>query len=45
MASMDSILHINESDSDMVVQSGARWEDINSTLEEKGEFGFRRRCA
>ncbi|KAG9091471.1 hypothetical protein FRC06_000554, partial [Ceratobasidium sp. 370] len=36
MSGMDAILHINEADSDMVVQSGVRWEDINSTLEEKG---------
>ncbi|KAF8606532.1 hypothetical protein BDV93DRAFT_469024 [Ceratobasidium sp. AG-I] len=36
LAGMDSILHINEADSDMVVQSGVRWEEINSTLEEKG---------
>jgi FAD/FMN-containing dehydrogenase len=25
-----------EADSDIVVQSGARWEDINDTLKEKG---------
>ncbi|KAG8713942.1 hypothetical protein FRC08_012556 [Ceratobasidium sp. 394] len=36
MSGMDAILHINEADSDMVVQSGVKWEDINSTLEEKG---------
>lgn len=40
MAGMDSIIHINEADSDMVVQSGVRWEEINSTLEEKGEHGI-----
>ncbi|QRV74905.1 FAD-binding domain protein [Ceratobasidium sp. AG-Ba] len=36
MSGMDSIIHINEADSDMVVQSGVKWEDINATLEEKG---------
>ncbi|KAJ1307761.1 hypothetical protein OPQ81_001848 [Rhizoctonia solani] len=36
MSSMDAIITINEADSDMVVQSGAKWEDINHTLEDKG---------
>ncbi|KAL0574570.1 D-lactate ferricytochrome c oxidoreductase [Marasmius crinis-equi] len=36
MSGMDKILAINEADSDLVCQSGARWEDINSTLKEKG---------
>lgn len=36
LSAMDAIIQINEADSDMVVQSGARWEDINSTLEAKG---------
>lgn len=35
-ASMDKILEINEADADMVCQAGARWEDINQTLEAKG---------
>jgi len=33
---MDKILEINEADADMVCQAGARWEDINQTLEAKG---------
>ncbi|KAL0070584.1 D-lactate ferricytochrome c oxidoreductase [Marasmius tenuissimus] len=36
MSNMDKILAINEADSDLVCQSGARWEDINLTLKEKG---------
>ncbi|KAK7449632.1 D-lactate ferricytochrome c oxidoreductase [Stygiomarasmius scandens] len=36
MAGMDKILEINETDSDLVCQSGAKWEDINQTLKEKG---------
>ncbi|KAF5386827.1 hypothetical protein D9615_001627 [Tricholomella constricta] len=36
MSGMDQILQINEADSDLVCQSGARWEDINATLKEKG---------
>ncbi|KAI0687856.1 FAD-linked oxidase-like protein [Cytidiella melzeri] len=36
MSSMDKILEIHESDSDLVCQPGARWMDINETLKEKG---------
>ncbi|KAL5634746.1 hypothetical protein ACGC1H_002697 [Rhizoctonia solani] len=36
LSSMDAIISINEADSDMVVQSGAKWEDINHILEDKG---------
>ncbi|GLB35075.1 putative d-lactate dehydrogenase [Lyophyllum shimeji] len=36
MSGMDQILQINEADSDLICQSGARWEDINATLKEKG---------
>lgn len=36
MAGMDKIIQINESDGDMICQSGARWEQINDTLKEKG---------
>ncbi|KAJ6606428.1 FAD-linked oxidase-like protein [Mycena vulgaris] len=36
LSGMDQILHINEEDSDLVCQSGARWEDINQTLKDKG---------
>ncbi|CEL55629.1 hypothetical protein RSOLAG1IB_01641 [Rhizoctonia solani AG-1 IB] len=36
LSTMDSIISINEADSDMVVQSGAKWEDINHTLEDQG---------
>ncbi|KAJ6582848.1 FAD-linked oxidase-like protein [Mycena sp. CBHHK59/15] len=36
MSGMDRILHINEEDSDLICQSGARWEDINSTLKDRG---------
>ncbi|KAG6903176.1 hypothetical protein C0995_002719 [Termitomyces sp. Mi166 len=36
MSRMDQILEIHESDSDLVCQSGTRWEDINMTLKEKG---------
>lgn len=30
------IYHIPEADSDLVCQSGARWEDINEILKERG---------
>ncbi|KAF8589950.1 hypothetical protein K439DRAFT_1331175 [Ramaria rubella] len=33
---MDKILKINEADSDLVCEAGAKWEDINATLEGKG---------
>jgi len=33
---MDKIIKINEADSDLVCQAGARWDDINETLREKG---------
>ncbi|KAF8734138.1 FAD linked oxidase, partial [Rhizoctonia solani] len=36
LSNMDRIISINEADSDMVVQSGAKWEDINHTLEDQG---------
>ncbi|KAJ7460976.1 D-lactate dehydrogenase cytochrome oxidoreductase [Mycena galericulata] len=36
MSGMDKILQINQEDSDLVCQSGVRWEDINDTLKEKG---------
>ncbi|KAJ7491259.1 D-lactate dehydrogenase cytochrome oxidoreductase [Mycena latifolia] len=36
LSGMDKILHINEADSDLVCQSGARWEDINQTLKDRG---------
>lgn len=36
MSTMDRILEINEADGDLTCQAGARWEDINSTLKEKG---------
>ncbi|TBU50109.1 D-lactate dehydrogenase cytochrome oxidoreductase [Dichomitus squalens] len=36
MSDMNKILEIHEADSDLVCQSGVRWEDINSTLKEKG---------
>lgn len=36
MSGMDQILEINEADSDLTCQSGARWEDINQALKDKG---------
>ncbi|CAK5264311.1 unnamed protein product [Mycena citricolor] len=36
MSGMDQILQINVDDSDLICQAGARWEDINQTLKEKG---------
>ncbi|KAI0928260.1 hypothetical protein AcW1_005561 [Taiwanofungus camphoratus] len=36
MSQMDKILEIHEKDGDLVCQSGARWEDINQTLKDKG---------
>ncbi|KAJ8517444.1 hypothetical protein ONZ45_g5394 [Pleurotus djamor] len=36
MSGMDRIIQINEADSDIICQAGARWEDINDTLKEKG---------
>ncbi|KAJ6488511.1 FAD-linked oxidase-like protein [Mycena vitilis] len=36
MSGMDQILQINEEDSDLICQSGTRWEDINQTLKDKG---------
>ncbi|KAL0947531.1 hypothetical protein HGRIS_013628 [Hohenbuehelia grisea] len=36
MSGMDQILHINEADSDLICQSGTRWEDVNQTLAQKG---------
>ncbi|KAG7086533.1 hypothetical protein E1B28_002484 [Marasmius oreades] len=36
MSGMDKVMDINEADSDLTCQSGARWEDINQTLKDKG---------
>ncbi|EIM83944.1 D-lactate dehydrogenase cytochrome oxidoreductase, partial [Stereum hirsutum FP-91666 SS1] len=36
LSGMDKLLKINEGDGDLVCQSGARWEDINQTLKDKG---------
>ncbi|KAI0818818.1 FAD-linked oxidase-like protein [Irpex lacteus] len=36
MSGMDKVLEIHENDGDLVCQSGARWEDINVALKEKG---------
>ncbi|KAL4065326.1 FAD-linked oxidase-like protein [Scleroderma yunnanense] len=36
LSAMDQILEINEADGDLRCQAGARWEDINNTLKEKG---------
>ncbi|KAI0371750.1 D-lactate dehydrogenase cytochrome oxidoreductase [Pilatotrama ljubarskyi] len=36
VSGMNKILEIHEEDSDLVCQAGVRWEDINSTLKEKG---------
>ncbi|KDQ13157.1 hypothetical protein BOTBODRAFT_111787 [Botryobasidium botryosum FD-172 SS1] len=36
LSGMDKIIKINEADSDLVCQAGARWDDINETLRDKG---------
>ncbi|KAF9567577.1 hypothetical protein CPC08DRAFT_814085 [Agrocybe pediades] len=36
MSGMDKILSINVDDSDLICEAGARWEDINQTLKDKG---------
>ncbi|GJJ13395.1 hypothetical protein Clacol_007649 [Clathrus columnatus] len=36
LSGMDKILAINEEDSDIVVQPGCEWQEINATLKEKG---------
>ncbi|EKM55737.1 uncharacterized protein PHACADRAFT_95712 [Phanerochaete carnosa HHB-10118-sp] len=36
MAGMDKILQINEADGDLICQAGARWEDINQELKDRG---------
>ncbi|TFY78542.1 hypothetical protein EWM64_g5473 [Hericium alpestre] len=36
MSGMDKILAIHKDDADLVCQAGARWEDINETLKDKG---------
>ncbi|KAH9978354.1 FAD-linked oxidase-like protein [Russula compacta] len=36
MSNMNQILEIHEGDSDMVVQSGVDWMEMNNTLQEKG---------
>ncbi|KAG6910090.1 hypothetical protein DXG01_013142 [Tephrocybe rancida] len=36
LSGMDRILDIHEADSDLVCQPGAKWMDINDTLQEKG---------
>lgn len=36
LSGMNKILEIHEADSDVVVQAGVKWEDLNHALEEKG---------
>ncbi|KAG1783791.1 D-lactate dehydrogenase cytochrome oxidoreductase [Suillus placidus] len=36
LSAMNSILEINEADSDLRCQPGAQWEDINNTLKDRG---------
>ncbi|KIJ53505.1 hypothetical protein M422DRAFT_201716 [Sphaerobolus stellatus SS14] len=36
LSGMDKIIQINEADSDIVVQAGCQWQDINATLKELG---------
>ncbi|KZT56499.1 hypothetical protein CALCODRAFT_497263 [Calocera cornea HHB12733] len=36
LSNMDKILEIHEADGDMVVQAGARWDDINAQLKDDG---------
>lgn len=36
LSAMNSILEINEADGDLRCQPGAKWEDINNTLKDKG---------
>ncbi|KAF8628391.1 hypothetical protein AX15_003915 [Amanita polypyramis BW_CC] len=36
MSAMNHVLEINEADSDLTCQAGARWEDINEALRSKG---------
>ncbi|EMD38645.1 hypothetical protein CERSUDRAFT_48196 [Gelatoporia subvermispora B] len=36
MTEMNKILKIHEGDGDLICQAGARWEDINTALKEKG---------
>ncbi|KAM6500634.1 D-lactate dehydrogenase cytochrome oxidoreductase [Amanita muscaria] len=36
ISKMNRILDINEADSDLTCQAGARWEDVNETLRTKG---------
>ncbi|KAL5511402.1 DLD1_1 [Sanghuangporus vaninii] len=36
MDGMNKILRVDEADGDLVCQAGARWEDINLTLKERG---------
>ncbi|OCH95319.1 D-lactate dehydrogenase cytochrome oxidoreductase [Obba rivulosa] len=36
MNEMNKILEIHEDDGDLICQAGAKWEDINSALKEKG---------
>lgn len=36
MLAMDRILQINEEDADLVCQPGAKWQEINAELEERG---------
>lgn len=40
LSRMDSILAVHPDDGDIVVQSGARWEDINAHLSEQGHQLF-----
>ncbi|KAG8787511.1 hypothetical protein FRC16_001548 [Serendipita sp. 398] len=36
LSNMNTILQINENDSDLVCQAGATWDDINHTLQDSG---------
>jgi D-lactate dehydrogenase (cytochrome) len=36
LSAMNSILEINEADGDLRCQPGAKWEDINNTLKDRG---------
>ncbi|PVF98174.1 hypothetical protein CPB86DRAFT_705625 [Serendipita vermifera] len=36
LSGMNKVIQINESDGDMIVQSGIRWEDVNQTLADRG---------
>lgn len=36
LSGMDKILEIHEADGDLICQAGARWEDVNQTLKDRG---------